>query len=93
VKDKRWLLLSRWVHVNTHKKRPPDALFALNRRVMKAYLLKKGLDRLWTYTYGEAMLRYLKSCIAIRRRLSKQPAPYGLSGLGGLSTPLYQAGN
>jgi hypothetical protein len=35
----------------------------LNRRVMKAYLLKESLDRLWSYTYEGAMLRYLKSWI------------------------------
>src|SRR5664280_2351777 len=63
VKGKRWLLLSRWVHLNTHKKRQLNALFALNRRVMKAYLLKESLDRLWTYTYEGAMLRYLQNWI------------------------------
>jgi transposase len=63
VKGKRWLLLSRWVHLNTHKKRQLNELFALNRRVMKAYLLKESLDRLWTYTYEGAMLRYLQSWI------------------------------
>jgi transposase len=63
VKGKRWLLLSRGVHLNTHKKRQLNALFALNRRVMKAYLLKESLDRLWTYTYEGAMLRYLQSWI------------------------------
>jgi transposase len=63
VKGKRWLLLSRWVHLNTHKKRQLNVLFALNRRVMKAYLLKESLDRLWSYTYEGAMLRYLKSWI------------------------------
>jgi transposase len=63
VKGKRWLLLSRWVHLNTHKKRQLNALFALNRRVMKAYLLKESLDRLWSYRYEGAMLRYLQSWI------------------------------
>jgi transposase len=63
VKGKRWLLLSLWVHLNTHKKRQLNELFALNRRVMKAYLLKESLDRLWSYTYEGAMLRYLKSWI------------------------------
>lgn len=63
VKGKRWLLLSRWVHLNTDKKRQLNQLFALNRRMMKAYLLKESLDRLWTYTYEGAMLRYLKSWI------------------------------
>src|SRR6202158_2291510 len=63
VKGKRWLLLSRWVHLNTDKKRQLNQLFALNRRVMKAYLLKESLDRLWGYTYEGAMLRYLQSWI------------------------------
>ena len=63
VKGKRWLLLSRWVNLTTQKKRQLNALFALNRRVMKAYLLKESLDRLWSYRYEGAMLRYLKSWI------------------------------
>lgn len=63
VKGKRWLLLSRWVHLNTTKKRQLNELFALNRRVLKAYLLKESLDRLWSYTYEGAMLRYLQSWI------------------------------
>lgn len=63
VKGKRWLLLSRWVHLNPEKKRQLNELFALNRRVLKAYLLKESLDRLWSYTYEGAMLRYLQSWI------------------------------
>ena len=63
IKGKHWLLLTRWVHLNTHKKRQLNELFALNRRMMKAYLLKESLDRLWSYTYEAAMLRYLQSWI------------------------------
>ena len=63
VKGKRWLLLSRWVNLNTAKKNQLNTLFALNRRVMKAYLLKESLDRLWNYSYEGAMLRYLQSWI------------------------------
>lgn len=63
VKGKRWLLLSRWMHLDTGKKRQLNQLFSLNRRVMKAYLLKESLDRLWTYHYEGAMLRYLQSWI------------------------------
>jgi hypothetical protein len=50
-------------HLNTNKKRQLSALFALNRRMMKAYLLKESLDRLWSYTNEAAMLRYLQSRI------------------------------
>jgi transposase len=63
VKGKRWLLLSRWINLDTGKKQQMNTLFALNRRVMKAYLLKESLDRLWSYTYEKAMLRYLQSWI------------------------------
>lgn len=63
VRGRRWLLLARWVHLNTDKKRQLNQLFALNRRVMKAYLLKESLDRLWSYTYEGAMLRYLRGWV------------------------------
>ena len=59
VKGKHWLLLTRWVNLNASKKRMLNELFALNRRLMKAYLLKESLDRLWNYSYPEAMMRYL----------------------------------
>src|SRR5579862_6535253 len=63
VKGKRWLLLTRWVNLEGKKRQQLNDLFALNRRVMKAYLLKESLDRLWTYRYEGAMLRYLQSWI------------------------------
>ena len=61
VKGKRWLLLTRWMNLDSQKRQQLNELFALNRRVMKAYLLKESLERLWTY-YEGAMLRYLQSC-------------------------------
>jgi transposase len=61
VKGKRWLLLSRWVNLDSGQKQQLNTLFAINRRVLKAYLLKESLDRLWTYTYEGAMLRYLQN--------------------------------
>jgi transposase len=63
VKGKRWLLLTRWVHLTAHKKQQLNALFALNRRMFKAYLLKESLDRLWNYRYEGAMIRYLNGWI------------------------------
>lgn len=59
VKGKRWLLLSRWVHLTESKQQMLNELFRLNRRMMKAYLLEESLDRLWTYRYEGAALRYL----------------------------------
>ncbi len=73
VKGKRWLLLTRWVHLNSDKRQQLNHLFSLNRKVMKAYLLKESLERLWTYTYEGAMMRYLKSWIA-QLRWQRLPA-------------------
>lgn len=63
IKGKRWLLLSRWVNLDTSKRRMLNELFAMNRRVMKAYLMKESLDRLWSYYYEAGMLRYLRNWI------------------------------
>ena len=60
VKGKRWLLLTRWVNLTAGKRRQLNELFALNRRLLKAYLLKESLDRLWDYRYEGAMVRYFK---------------------------------
>jgi transposase len=73
VKGKRWLLLTRWVHLTVDKRQQLNHLFALNRRLMKAYLLKESLERLWTYTYEGAMQRYLKSW-TLQLRWQRLPA-------------------
>ena len=63
VKGKRWLLLTRWVNLDQKKRQLLNELFRLNRRMMKAYLLKESLDRLWTYRSAGAALRYLNQWI------------------------------
>jgi transposase len=63
VKGKRWLLLTRWVNLDGKKRQLLNELFRLNRKMMKAYLLKESLDRLWTYHYEGAALRYLNQWI------------------------------
>ena len=65
VKGKRWLLLTRWVHLTADKRQ--------QLKVMKAYLLKESLERLWTYTYEGAMLRYLNSW-TLQLRWQRLPA-------------------
>jgi transposase len=63
VKGKRWLLLTRWIHLSGPKRQQLNELFALNRKLLKSYLLKESLDRLWSYRYEGAMLRYLENWI------------------------------
>jgi transposase len=63
MKGKRWLLLTRWVNLADGHKQMLNDLFRINRKVMKAYLLKESLDRLWNYIYEGAMLCYLQSWI------------------------------
>ncbi|HKF22259.1 MAG TPA: ISL3 family transposase [Candidatus Angelobacter sp.] len=59
VKGKRWLLLSRWMNLSSPKRQELTELFAMNRKIFKAYLLKESLDRLWTYRSEGAMVNYL----------------------------------
>ena len=63
VKGKRWLLLTRWVNLTAGKRQELNSLFALNRKLFKAYVLKESLDRLWDYRYEGAMVNYLKRWI------------------------------
>lgn len=63
VKGKRWLLLTRWVNLDSSKQQMLTGLFRMNRKLMKAYLLKESLDRLWSYRYQGAALRYLHAWI------------------------------
>jgi transposase len=63
VKGKRWLLLTRWVNLSETRQQELNRLFALNRKLMKAYLLKESLERLWTYHYEGAMMNYLRRWI------------------------------
>ena len=48
-RGKRWLLLRRWNTVRGSKRAELCALFAANRRLFKAYILREHVDQLWTY--------------------------------------------
>ena len=63
VKGKRWLLLRRWVKLDRTQRGALNELFRLNRKMMKAYLLKESLDRLWGYQKEWAARRYLHGWI------------------------------
>lgn len=64
-RGKRWLLLRRWKTVRGSKRRELETLFAANRRLFKAYILREQLDRLWTYKtpqgVGDFLLGWLKA--------------------------------
>jgi len=63
VKGKRWLLLTRWTNLDRGKRGILNELFRLNWRILKAYLLKESLERLWNYHYEKAALNYLNRWI------------------------------
>ncbi len=46
------------MNLDSQKRQQLNQVVALNRRVMKTYLLKESLERLWTYCYEGATLRY-----------------------------------
>jgi transposase len=58
-RGKRWLLLRRWKTVRGSKRQELQQLFAANRRLFKAYVLREQLDRLWTYKTREGVARFL----------------------------------
>lgn len=64
-RGKRWLLLRRWKTVRGSKRRDLETLFAVNRRLFKAYVLREQLDRLWTYKtpmgLGDFLVGWLKA--------------------------------
>ena len=64
-RGKRWLLLRRWKTVRGSKRQELQTLFAANRRLFKAYVLREQLDRLWTYKtrngVAEFLLAWLKA--------------------------------
>ena len=51
------------MNLTAGKRRQLKELFTLNRRLLKASLLKESLDRLWDYHYAGAMLRYFTGWI------------------------------
>lgn len=58
-RGKRWLLLRRWKTVRGSKRKELLALFAANRRLFKAYLLREQLDKLWTYKTRTGVVNFL----------------------------------
>ena len=66
-RGKRWLLLRRWKTVRGSKRRELETLFAANRRLFKASVLREQLDRLWTYTTRPGVLNFLLGWIRALR--------------------------
>lgn len=67
IRGKRWLLLRRWSHLDGEQRQTLRDLFAVNRRLAKAYLLKEQLAQLWTYTYEAAAHRCLTNWLLALR--------------------------
>ena len=66
-RGKRWLLLRRWKTVRGSKRTELQALFAANRRLFKAYVLREQLDRLWTHKTRPGVLDFLLGWIKALR--------------------------
>ena len=66
-RGKRWLLLRRWRNVRGSKRQELRELFAANRRLFKAYLLREQLDKLWSYKSELGMVDFLLGWIKALR--------------------------
>jgi transposase len=58
-RGKRRLLLRRWKTVRGSKRQELQTLFAANRRLFKAYVLREQLDHLWTYKTRNGVAEFL----------------------------------
>ncbi len=67
IRGKRWLLLRRWANLDWEERETLRELFALNRRLAKAHLLKEQLAQLWSYTYEAAAHRFLTNWLLALR--------------------------
>ncbi|MEE9229555.1 MAG: ISL3 family transposase, partial [Acidobacteriota bacterium] len=67
VRGKRWLLLRRWAHLDREARQTLRQLFAVNRRLAKAYVLKEQLGHLWAYAYEGAARRFLTAWLKALR--------------------------
>lgn len=63
MRGKRWLLLTRWHNLSRPKRTQLKAALALNRRLFKAYYLREQIERLWSYTYEGAAIRFLDNWV------------------------------
>ena len=67
VRGKRWLLLTRWGNLDRAQRQTLTDLFAVNRRLAKAYLFRDQLTQLWTYTYEANARRFLTTWLRALR--------------------------
>lgn len=67
VRGKRWLLLTRWGNLGRDQRQTLQDLFAVNRRLAKAYLFRDQLTQLWTYTYEAHARRFLTTWLLALR--------------------------
>jgi len=63
VRGKRWLFLRRWDKLDPDEKLDLTAVLRLNRRLMKAYILREQIDHLWEYTYEGAARRFFTNWV------------------------------
>lgn len=83
IRSKRWLLLRRWANLNREERQTLRDLFALNRRLAKAYLLKEQRGQLWSYTYegrGAPLLAPRPALAAVASLPTARPAVDAASG-------------
>jgi transposase len=62
-RGKRWLLLRRWRNLHKDKRLDLLLLFAANRRLYKAYILREALDDLWSYVTESGVRNFLQAWV------------------------------
>ena len=77
VRGKRWLLLTSGLNLDRGQRRQLNTLFALHRRILKAYPLKESLGQLWNYTRTVLAARQTAAppVVPLRSHRLAQPLP------------------
>lgn len=79
ARGKRWLLLRRWDNLNRGEKTELQALFAVNKRLFRAHLLKESISRLWECASVRGARRFFAKWVS-SLRWQRLPAFRKLAG-------------
>jgi transposase len=81
IKGQRYNLFKNPINLKPHQKTDLQALLKINEPLLKTYVLKDSLKRLWTYVYPKSAEKYLDKWISLANETKLQPLVSFAKGL------------
>jgi len=81
IKGQRYNLFRNPVNLKPHQKTNLEALLKINEPLLKTYVLKDSLKKLWTYVYPKSAEKYLDKWIAWANETKLKPLETFAKGL------------